>query len=74
MKLVRLAMGVLLVVLVGGGCAVRYKAGDSCWSFEMVSTEDWCEKQRVIDKVSRLKNDELLLEQIRQFKKHEEQP
>lgn len=54
---------VLLMVL-GSGCAVRYKSGASCWSFEMVSTEDWCEKQRVIEKASRAKSDKLLIEQL----------
>ena len=51
MKYVLLA--VCLVGLVSEGCAIRYKAGATCWSAEMVSTEDWCEKQRVIEKASR---------------------
>lgn len=50
---------VIAVCLIVSGCAVRYKSGASCWSFEMVSTEDWCEKQRVIDKASRITAEEL---------------
>lgn len=56
---------VLLIVVLLGGCAVRYKSGESCWAFEMVSTEDWCEKQRVIDRAPRAKSDELPIEQLR---------
>ena len=48
---VKILLAVSLVLI--SGCAMRYKAGDTCWSAEMVSTEDWCEKQRVIEKVSR---------------------
>ena len=64
---------VLAVVLLSG-CAVRYKSGENCWSAEMVSTEDWCEKQRVIDKVSRAKADDLLIEHLRHMPKNEVQP
>ncbi|MHB1098117.1 MAG: hypothetical protein ACYCZR_01055 [Burkholderiales bacterium] len=68
-----LGLAVLLIALTDG-CAVRYKAGDSCWSFEMVSTDDWCERQRVIEHASRIKSEALLLEQIRQFNKQEATP
>lgn len=62
MKLAWVLIGLTLVLT---SCAMRYKSGDSCWSAEMVSTEDWCEKQRVIDRASRAKSDELLIEQLR---------
>lgn len=35
----------VLAMALLAGCAVRYKSGASCWSAEMVSTEDWCAKQ-----------------------------
>ena len=35
----------MLAVALLAGCAVRYKSGANCWSAEMISTEDWCEKQ-----------------------------
>lgn len=62
MKLAWVLIGLTLLL---DGCAVRYKSGDSCWSAEMVSTEDWCDKQLAIDRASRAKSDELLLEQLR---------
>ena len=43
----------VLAVALLAGCAVRYKSGENCWSAELVSTEDWCEKQRVLEKASR---------------------
>ena len=64
----------VMLVVIMSGCAVRYKSGESCWSFEMVSTENWCEKQRAIDRASRAKADELLIEQLRSMQRNEEQP
>lgn len=37
---------VLVFVLVLPGCALHYKSGSTCYSFETVSMEDWCEKHQ----------------------------
>lgn len=36
----------VLAVALLAGCAVRYKSGANCLSVEMVSTENWCAKQK----------------------------
>lgn len=62
MKLAWVLIGLVLLL---DGCAVRYKSGASCWSFEMVSTEDWCEKQREHGKTQHITAEELWADQIR---------
>lgn len=41
---------IVLVMLLLAWCAVRYKSGVSCWSAEMISTENWCKKQRAVER------------------------
>ena len=45
----KIGLGIALCLfawLYVSGCAVRYRSESSCYSFEMVATEDWCEKQK----------------------------
>lgn len=67
------AVLVLAVVLLAG-CAIHYRSGSSCYSFEMISTgDDWCKRVRM-EHDARAKADAALIEQLRILQQNKEQP
>lgn len=73
MRIMKLAMGVLLVALLAG-CAIHYRSGSSCYSFEMISTGDeWCKRVRM-EHDAREKADAALIEQFRILQQNEDKP
>lgn len=63
----------VLAVALLAGCAIHYRSGSSCYSFEMISTgDDWCKRVRM-EHDAREKADAALIEQFRQMQKEKVQ-
>ena len=64
----------VLAVALLAGCAIHYRSGSSCYSFEMISTGDeWCKRVRM-ESDARAKADDALIEQFRILQQNEDKP